>query len=71
VRILRKDQNDFFAQVLDGDTVKVSTFKRSNVAKTWQSYKLKMTKSSFELKKNRRTRLKPSYDKERKRTIFF
>lgn len=46
----RKEKSEILVQVLVGDTVKVRfdlTFKRSNVAKTWQSYKENLRKSNL------------------------
>ena len=40
-------KSEIFAQVLTGDTGESYTFERSNVAKTWQSYKKILRESNF------------------------
>ena len=42
-----KRKSEIFAQVLFGDTDESYTFERSNVAKTWQSYKKILIESNF------------------------
>jgi hypothetical protein len=43
-----KRKSEIFAQVLLGDTDESYTFERSNVAKTWQSYKKILRESNFQ-----------------------